>query len=507
MPFPYGRLASDPRRSGRVFGAPSADRRYRLTNRRHSRRIICATAGRGHSPHRQRRACRACARGGCVVDSMHPHRYGLSRQLSGGPIRSAHARWGRRVGHGRRVGIGHRGACRRDGRGRGSARHRRHHRAQQLADAASREAAERTRRSRMVSAWADRTEPQHNTPKLIVLNTGPEVIFEWRTTFWIMDGCRTDGFVHEHKWAKAEDHLERSSLAPGVVRSIMITNLVSGSGGRSDVHGPGRTAMAAHRHRGSPCASDMSGLLVESCSARCREVGTTAATSVSAAGRQTLHLNYHGSMGRKRKGRTTRSSVRPAGSDRSRSTRIEPRRLAEADGPVAADQLRRLLADPTRNAALIRLILGSPQVDLYTMPVLASVLEPNAPHLRGVVRLIRPVLSPARLAKVTGGADDYAKWCKEAAKEEAAAARRKRKPEKASRSSAPALRKKKTAQAEPTTRSRPAKVITCRECLRSKSEHAFPDPRTRRCENCGGQPPSRSIRTVPGGLPGLGRRS
>ena len=142
-----------------------------------------------------------------------------------------------------------------------------------VADAASREAAERTRRSRMVSAWADRTEPQHNTPKLIVLNTGPEVIFEWRTTFWIMDGCRTDGFVHEHKWAKAEDHLERSSLAPGVVRSIMITNLVSGSGGRSDVHGPGRTAMAAHRHRGSPCASDMSGLLVESCSARCPRGG------------------------------------------------------------------------------------------------------------------------------------------------------------------------------------------------------------------------------------------
>ena len=53
---------------------------------------------------------------------------------------------------------------------------------------------------------------------------------------------------------------------------------------------------------------------------------------------------------------------------------------------MAADQLRRLLADPTRNAALIRLILGSPQVDLYTMPVLASALEPDAPHLRGVVR-------------------------------------------------------------------------------------------------------------------------
>ena len=43
--FLYGRLASDPRRSGRVFGAPSADRRYRLTNRRHSRRIMLRNSG------------------------------------------------------------------------------------------------------------------------------------------------------------------------------------------------------------------------------------------------------------------------------------------------------------------------------------------------------------------------------------------------------------------------------------------------------------------------------
>lgn len=46
----------------------------------------------------------------------------------------------------------------------------------------------------------------------------------------------------------------------------------------------------------------------------------------------------------------------------------------------------------------------------------------------------------------------------------------------------------------------------CRECLKTKPMSAFPNPRRSKCDDCGGQPPSRSIRTVSGGAPGLGRR-
>lgn len=49
-------------------------------------------------------------------------------------------------------------------------------------------------------------------------------------------------------------------------------------------------------------------------------------------------------------------------------------------------------------------------------------------------------------------------------------------------------------------------TITCRECLQTKPLSAFPNPRRRRCEDCGGQPQARSVRTVSGGAPGLGRR-
>lgn len=47
---------------------------------------------------------------------------------------------------------------------------------------------------------------------------------------------------------------------------------------------------------------------------------------------------------------------------------------------------------------------------------------------------------------------------------------------------------------------------TCRECLKTFSPDRFPNPRVPRCEDCGGQPPSRRVRTVSGGAPSLGRR-
>jgi hypothetical protein len=50
------------------------------------------------------------------------------------------------------------------------------------------------------------------------------------------------------------------------------------------------------------------------------------------------------------------------------------------------------------------------------------------------------------------------------------------------------------------------KLRRCRECLREKPARAFPDARGKVCLDCGGQPRGRSVRTVSGGLPGLGRQ-
>lgn len=41
---------------------------------------------------------------------------------------------------------------------------------------------------------------------------------------------------------------------------------------------------------------------------------------------------------------------------------------------------------------------------------------------------------------------------------------------------------------------RQGSVMTCRECLRTKPLNQFPNPRRKRCEACGGQPQSSSVR-------------
>jgi hypothetical protein len=95
-------------------------------------------------------------------------------------------------------------------------------------DEARREAEARTRRSRMVAAWLNRTEPDHYDPKLIVLNAGPEVITDWSTSFCIVLACSPDGPPHEHKWANAMSNRVDGALVPGVPRTMKITNLASG---------------------------------------------------------------------------------------------------------------------------------------------------------------------------------------------------------------------------------------------------------------------------------------
>jgi hypothetical protein len=62
------------------------------------------------------------------------------------------------------------------------------------------------------------------------------------------------------------------------------------------------------------------------------------------------------------------------------------------------------------------------------------------------------------------------------------------------------------AKASTSARKSPRGTMICRECLRAQPVSAFPNPRARRCEDCGGQEGSSSVRTVSGGSPGLGRR-
>lgn len=72
----------------------------------------------------------------------------------------------------------------------------------------------------------------------------------------------------------------------------------------------------------------------------------------------------------------------------------------------------------------------------------------------------------------------------------------------------PAQRPGATKPVAAPAKSRPIKnpsTKVCRECLRSKPISAFPNPKVRRCEDCGGRPASRSVRTVQGGAPGLGK--
>lgn len=64
---------------------------------------------------------------------------------------------------------------------------------------------------------------------------------------------------------------------------------------------------------------------------------------------------------------------------------------------------------------------------------------------------------------------------------------------------------KRTGEKTPAKRPSP-QMKSCRECLKSKPIAAFPNPRRARCLECGGQPEERSVRTVSGGAPGLGRR-
>jgi hypothetical protein len=56
------------------------------------------------------------------------------------------------------------------------------------------------------------------------------------------------------------------------------------------------------------------------------------------------------------------------------------------------------------------------------------------------------------------------------------------------------------------TGKRAEKTRVCAECQRNIPVDDFPNPAVRRCGPCGGTLPPRSIRTISGGLPGLGKR-
>lgn len=69
-----------------------------------------------------------------------------------------------------------------------------------------------------------------------------------------------------------------------------------------------------------------------------------------------------------------------------------------------------------------------------------------------------------------------------------------------------AAAKAKTNRKGSTLTSKGPPTKRCRECLKEMSPSRFPNPRVPRCEDCGGQAPSKSVRTVSGGAPGLGKR-
>ncbi len=51
----------------------------------------------------------------------------------------------------------------------------------------------------------------------------------------------------------------------------------------------------------------------------------------------------------------------------------------------------------------------------------------------------------------------------------------------------------------------PRTTMQCRECLREKPMKDFPNPRRRKCADCGGTPAGTSVRTWSGGAPTLGK--
>ena len=222
-------------------------------------------------------------------------------------------------------------------------------------------------------------------------------------------------------------------------------------------------------------------------------------------------------------------------------------------------ELRAALADPVRNDRLLRKLLNNTATDPVTLVVIEAALESadDATHIE-LVKVIGSGLSQKRVKRHTGP-DLGPTWERffrsrrgdvirpettitagrpsENTRPRAQAHPDVRRPvrapgkrtgnavplrdagsvlpqllaqSKAKKEKAKAKKEGSAAQAVEVKRKRNKAVakstIVCRECLRAKPPSAFPNPKRRRCEDCGGQSSQNSVRTVSGGAPGLGRR-
>lgn len=209
-------------------------------------------------------------------------------------------------------------------------------------------------------------------------------------------------------------------------------------------------------------------------------------------------------------------------------------------GCTSRAEFERILRAPKGNEKVIRATLGNREVEEWALPALGGVLGEASAEEFGTLKVItRPSVSKKRVVAVCGPVAGhpwqgfFGRGPALVASDKPAKSGGSRRPKSAAKKAtgkAIPLRDagrlldegvvRRAAKAAQGTKSPTGgKVkkkqtfdpfletsVTCRECLRSYKRVDLPNPRRRVCENCGGQPESKSIRTVSGGSPGLGRR-
>ena len=167
-------------------------------------------------------------------------------------------------------------------------------------------------------------------------------------------------------------------------------------------------------------------------------------------------------------------------------------------------ELRLALVEPSRHATTIREHFKDSINDPIYLPVAEEALSSADPDLYSqLVVALAPFISEERLSSRIQP-DDGPVWQRYLIVR-AGHLRRTGATNPTKRSTAKQVGSGKQPSRQRSARP-PSGMKTCRECLRTKPISEFPDPSRPRCADCGGVPRSKSVRTVSGGAPGLGRR-